>query len=102
MRNDRFENFNRQRDISRAMLGSNGKERILAQILQEVCRVIWTYAFHDIGEHELGLVDRGVEVVVRLAGHGADLNSKMGGLPSKVKLRRLFGQAPGNATNTMA
>jgi hypothetical protein len=76
--------------------------RIPAQIIQEVCRVIWTYAFHDLGEHELGLADRDVEVAVRLAGHSADLNRKMGGLPSKVKLRRLFGQAPGNATNTMA
>ena len=78
----------------------NSRGRILSQILQEVRGVIWTYAFHDLGEHEPGLVDCGVEVVARFARHSADLNRKVGGLFPKVKLRRHFGQALGNATNT--
>jgi hypothetical protein len=80
----------------------NSGGRSLSQILQEIRGVIWTYAFHHLGEYEPGLVDCGVEVVACFAGHGADLNRKMGGLPSKVKLWRLFGQAPGNATNPVS
>jgi hypothetical protein len=51
--------------------------RIFSQILQEVRGVIWTYAFHHLGEHEQGLVDRGVQVVARFTRHGADLNRKV-------------------------
>jgi hypothetical protein len=76
--------------------------RILSQILQEVRGVIWTYAFHRFGEHEPGLIDRGVKVVARFTGHGANLNCKVSWLFSKVKLRLDFGQALGNTTNPIS
>src|SRR5271157_4430933 len=36
----------------------NLTRRVLAQIVQEVGRVIPAYAFHDLGEHKPGLADR--------------------------------------------
>src|SRR3981189_1012232 len=47
----------------------NSGGRILLQILQKVRSVIWTYAFHHVGEHEQGLVDPGVEVIARFTRH---------------------------------
>src|SRR5271166_3760902 len=70
----------------------NSGGRILSQILQEVRGVIWTCAFHDLGEHELGLTDRAVKVVARFTGQGADLNRKMGdfgGIPARPLGTRL-------------
>ena len=73
--------------------------RIPAQIVQEVRRIIRAYAFHDLGEHKPGFADRSIQVLARLARHGANFNRKFGGL---FKFPRLFGQASGNATDSIA
>jgi hypothetical protein len=61
---------------------------------------IWTYAFHDLGEHELGLVDRGVEVVACFAGHGADLNRGL--TAAQGQTLAAFRPSPGNPTNPIS
>ncbi len=85
----------------------NLTRRVLAQIVQEVGRVIPAYAFHDLGEHKPGLADRdtadrGIEIAARLARHGAKFDRIVTGLRPKFKFRRPFGKVFGNATDPIA
>ena len=83
----------------------NLTRRILAQIVQELRRVICGCALHDLGEHKPGLADRdtadrGIEIAARLARHRGNFDRIVAG--PQFKFRRPFGQIFGDATDPIA